>query len=142
MKQVGKNDSIKVHYTCTTDDGLVFSSKETEKPLQFIVGQGSLLQPIEDGVVGMKLNEKKKIKIPRQQAYGEVQKELIQEIDKGLLPENVEVKEGLQLTSKQEDGSEMHFRVTKVMDKSVVIDGNHPLAGKDLEFEIELVEIL
>jgi len=142
MKQVGKNDSIKVHYKCTTDDGLVFSSKETEKPLQFIVGQGSLLQPIEDGVVGMKLNEKKKINIPRQQAYGEVQKELIQEIDKSLLPENVEVKEGLQLTSKQEDGSEMHFRVTKVMDNSVVIDGNHPLAGKDLEFEIELVEIL
>ena len=142
MKQVGNKDSVKVHYTCTTDDGLVFSSMENKKPLQFIVGEGNLLKPIEDGVIGMKLNETKTIKIPHEKAYGEIKKELIQEIDKKLLPKNVEVKEGLQLTSKQGDGPEVHFRVTKVMEKSVVVDANHPLAGKDLKFEIELVEIV
>ncbi len=142
MKKAGKNDSVKVHYTCTTDEGLVFSSKDQDKPLKFIVGKGNLLQPIEEGVVGMELNETKVINIPHQEAYGEVYKELIQEVDKELLPENVEVKVGLQLTSTQEDGSEIHFRVTKVMDNSVMVDGNHPLAGKDLEFAIELVEIV
>jgi len=142
MKKAGKNDSVKVHYTCTTDEGLVFSSKDQDKPLKFIVGKGNLLQPIEEGVVGMELNETKVINIPHQEAYGEVYKELIQEVDKTLLPENVEVKVGLQLTSTQEDGSEIHFRVTKVMENSVMVDGNHPLAGKDLEFAIELVEIV
>lgn len=142
MKKAGKNDSVKVHYTCTTDEGLVFSSKDQDKPLKFIVGKGNLLQPIEEGVVGMELNETKVINIPHQEAYGEVYKELIQEVDKELLPENVEVKVGLQLTSTQEDGSEIHFRVTKVMENSVMVDGNHPLAGKDLEFAIELVEIV
>jgi FKBP-type peptidyl-prolyl cis-trans isomerase 2 len=141
MKRAGKNDSVKMHYTCTTDDGMVFSSKEQDKPLQFIVGKGDLLQPIEDGVIGMELNETKVINIPHQEAYGDVYKELIQEVDKELLPENVAVKVGLQLTSKQDDGSEIHFRITKVMENSVIVDGNHPLAGKDLEFEIELVEI-
>ena len=142
MKQVGKNDSVKVHYKCTTDDGLVFSSKENKEPLQFIVGEGNLLKPIEDGVIGMKLNETKTIKIPHEKAYGHVREDLIQEVGKELLPGNVEVKEGLQLTSKQEDGSEVHFRVTEVKEKSVVIDANHPLAGKDLEFEIELLEVV
>lgn len=141
MKQVRKNDSVKVHYKFTTDDGLMFSSKDNKEPLQFIVGKGNLLKPIEDGVIGMKLNETKTIKIPHEKAYGHVKKELIQEIGRELLPKNVEVKEGLQLTCKQEDGSEVHFRVTKVMEKSIIIDANHPLAGKDLEFEIELIEI-
>jgi len=141
MKKAGKDDSVKVHYTCTTDDGLVFSSKDQDKPLQFIVGKGNLLQPIEDGVIGMSLNETKVINIPHEEAYGDLYKELIKEVDKALLPENVEVKVGLQLTSTQEDGSEIHFHVTKVMENSVIVDGNHPLAGKDLEFKIELVEI-
>jgi len=142
MKKAGKNNSVIVHYTCTTDDGLVYSSREQDKPLQFIVGKGNLLQPIEDGVVGMELNETKVINIPHQEAYGEVYDELIQEVDKTLLPENVDIKVGLQLTSTQEDGSEIHCRVTKVMENIVIVDGNHPLAGKDLEFEIELVEIV
>jgi len=142
MKQVGKNDSVKVHYTCTTDDGMVFSSTENNQPLQFVVGEGNLLESIEDGVIGMKLNETKTIKISHEKAYGAIREELIHEIDKELLPKNVEVKEGLQLTSKQEDGAEVHFRVTQVMESSVVIDANHPLAGKDLKFEIELIEIL
>jgi len=142
MKKAGKNNSVIVHYTCTTDDGLVYSSREQDKPLQFIVGKGNLLQPIEDGVIGMELNETKVINIPHQEAYGEVYDELIQEVDKTLLPENVDIKVGLQLTSTQEDGSEIHCRVTKVMENIVIVDGNHPLAGKDLEFEIELVEIV
>lgn len=141
MKKAGKNDSVKVHYTCTTDDGLVFSSKDQDKPLQFIVGKGDLLQPIEDGVVGMAINETKIVNIPHQEAYGEVYKELIQEVDKKLLPKDVDVKVGLQLTSTQEDGSDIHFRVTKVLENSVIVDGNHPLAGRDLEFQIELLEI-
>jgi len=141
MKQVGKNDSVTVHYKCTTHDGLVFTSKEQDKPLRFTVGKGNLLKPIEEGLIGMKLNETKVISIPHQRAYGDVHKGLIREIDKKLLPENVEVKVGLQLTSTHKDGSEIHFRIAEVMENSVIIDGNHPLAGKDLEFEIELIEI-
>ena len=81
-----------MHYTCKIDDGLVFSSKDQDKPFQFIVGKGNLLKPIEDGVIGMSLNEKKVINIPHQEAYREVFKGLIQEVDKELLPEDVEVK--------------------------------------------------
>jgi FKBP-type peptidyl-prolyl cis-trans isomerase 2 len=141
MKEVKKDDTVKVHFKCKTDDGQIFSSKDNNKPLSFKVGEGRLLKDIESGVVGMKVNEKKTININHEQAYGVVNEELIKEIDRNLLPKDIEPKVGLELFAKEPDGKEIKVRIIKVMENSIIIDANHPLAGKDLEFEIELIEI-
>jgi FKBP-type peptidyl-prolyl cis-trans isomerase SlpA len=141
MKEVRKNDSITVHYTCASDGGMLYSSRESRKPMQFTVGKGKLLRSIENGVIGMKLNETKVIKIPHHKAYGDVQKELVQEVDKSLFPGNIEIRVGHEFTSTHKDGSEINFRVIEIKENSVVVDANHPLAGKNLEFEIEIIEI-
>ncbi len=142
MKEVKKDDTIKVHFRCKTDDGQVFSSKDNNKPLSFKVGEGRLLKDIESGVVGMKVNEKKTINIEHEQAYGAVNKELIKEIDKNLLPKDIEPRLGLELFAREPDGKEIKVRIIKILEDSIIIDANHPLAGKDLEFEIELIEIV
>jgi FKBP-type peptidyl-prolyl cis-trans isomerase SlpA len=131
-----------VHFKCRTNDGLVFSSKENNKPLSFKVGDGRLLKEIESGVVGMKINEKKTINIEHKQAYGPVNGELIREINKNLLPKNLEPKVGLELFAREPGGKEIKVRIVKILENSIIIDANHPLAGKDLEFEIELIEIV
>ncbi len=142
MKEVKKDDTVKVHFKCSTHDGMVFSSKENNKPLSFKVGEGRLLKNIESGVVGMKINEKKTINIDHEQAYGPVNEELIREINKNLLPENIEPKVGLELFAREPDGKEIKVRIIKILENSIIIDANHPLAGKDLVFEIELIEIV
>lgn len=142
MKEVKKDDIVKIHFRCKTDDGLVFSSKDNNKPLSFTVGEGKLLKDIESGVVGMKVNDKKTINIQHEQAYGVVNEELIKEIDKNLLPKDIEPKLGLELFAREPDGKEIKVRIIKILENSIIIDANHPLAGKDLEFEIELIEIV
>ena len=141
MKEVKKDDTVKLHFKCKTNDGQVFSSKENNKPLSFKVGEGRLLKDIESGVVGMKVNEKKTISINHEKAYGAVNEDLIKEIDKNLLPKNIEPKIGLELFAREPDGKGIKVRIIKILEKSIIIDANHPLAGKDLEFEIELIEI-
>lgn len=142
MKEVKKDDTVKVHFKCKTNDGLVFSSKDNNKPLSFKVGEGRLLKDIESGVVGMKVSEKKTININHEQAYGAVNEDLIKEINKNLLPKDIEPKVGLELFAREPDGKEIKVRIIKILEDSIIIDANHPLAGKDLEFEIELVEIV
>ena len=142
MKEAKVDDTVKIHFRCKTNDGLEFSSLENDKPLSFKVGEGKLLKDIELGVVGMKLKEKKKINIEHKKAYGTVNEELIQEINKNLLPKNIEPKVGLELFARDPEGKEIKVRIIKVLETSIVVDANHPLAGKDLEFEIELIEIV
>ena len=142
MKEVKENDSIRMHYTCETDDGLKFSSHNIGQPLEFKVGEGKLLKAIEEGVIGMKKDETKNINIPCGDAYGPVVEELIQEIEKEALPEGLNPEIGMELATQDNEGNEIRVRVAKVMDDSIIIDANHPLAGKDLIFEIELVEVL
>ena len=142
MKKVQQNDSIKLHYTCKTEDGLKFSSDDTGRLLEFKVGEGKLLKAIENGVIGMEVEEIKIIKIPFNEAYGPVQKELMQEISNNDLPENLKPKIGMELISKNPNGEEFKVRVAKVLENSIIIDANHPLAGKNLEFEIKIAEIL
>lgn len=141
MKEAKKHDTVKVHFKCKTNDGYIFSSKDNNKPLSFKVGEGRVLKDIESGVVGMKVNEKKTINIDHEQAYGSVNEDLIKQIDKNMLPEDLEPKVGLKLYAREPGGKEIKVRIVKVLEKSVIIDANHPLAGKDLEFEIELIEI-
>ncbi len=141
MSQVKMNDTIKVHYTGKLADGQVFDSSENREPLEFTVGSGMLIPGFENGVVDMKVSEKKTIEIPMTEAYGPVNDELFQEVEKAQLPPDIEPEVGLGLMSKATDGSEMPLTISEVREESIIVDANHPLAGKDLTFDIEVVSI-
>ena len=141
MSQVKQNDTVKVHYTGKLDNGQVFDSSVEREPLEVTLGQGALIPGFEKGIMDMKVNEKKTITIPKEEAYGEVQKELFQPVPKENLPQEIKSEVGMGLMAKNPDGSERQLRVAEVNDDHIVVDANHPLAGQDLTFELELVEI-
>lgn len=142
MSQVKQNDTVKVHYTGKLKDGQVFdSSVERGEPIEFTLGQGQLIPGFEKGLLDMKVNEKKTVTIPKEEAYGEPREDLIQEVEKNQLPEEIKPEVGMGLVSKSPDGREMNLIVKDVKEDTIVVDGNHPLAGKDLVFDLEVVEI-
>ena len=141
MSQVKENNTVKVHYTGKLSDGQVFDSSEGKDPLEFTLGQGRLIPGFEKGLMDMKLNEKKTVTIAKEEAYGEVNQDLIQEVQKSELPQEITPEVGMGLVSKSSDGQEMNLQVIEVREESIVLDGNHPLAGKDLTFDLEVVEI-
>ena len=139
--KVEQNKNVSVHYTGKLKDGSVFDSSVDREPLNFTVGEGKLIPGFEQGIVGMGVNEKKLIEIPFNEAYGEVKEELIQEVSKSNLPSDLTPEVGMQLQSNGQDGSTILVTIVKVEEDKVVVDANHPLAGKDLLFDIEVVEI-
>ena len=141
MSQVKENNTIKVNYTGKLSNGQIFDTSEGKEPIEFVLGQGRLIPGFEKGLIDMKLNEKKTIEIAKDQAYGDVNDNLIKEVNKTELPQDMEPKVGMGLVSKSPDGKEINLVVVEVKDESIVIDGNHPLAGHDLIFDVEVVEI-
>ncbi|WP_338731057.1 FKBP-type peptidyl-prolyl cis-trans isomerase [Mangrovimonas cancribranchiae] len=141
MSQVKENDTVKVHYTGKLSNGQVFDSSLEREPLEATLGQGMLIPGFEKAIVDMKVNEKKTVNIPKEEAYGEVNKELFHEVKKEQLPDDIEPQVGMGLTSRAEDGREYQFRIAEVNEDNIIVDGNHPLAGQDLTFELELIEI-
>lgn len=141
MSQVKENNTVKVHYTGKLSDGQVFDSSEGKEPIEFTLGQGRLIPGFEKGLIDMKLQEKKTITIVAEDAYGAVRSDLIQEIPKTELPQDIIPEVGMGLVSKSSDGKEMNLLVAEVKTDSIVLDGNHPLAGKDLIFDLQVVEI-
>lgn len=141
MNQVKENNTVKVNYTGKLSDGQVFDSSEGKEPIEVTLGQGQLIPGFEKGLIDMKLNEKKTITIAKEEAYGEINEDLMQEVKKTELPQEITPEVGMGLVSKSPDGQEINLRVVEVKDESIVIDGNHPLAGKDLIFDLEVVAI-
>lgn len=141
MNYVKPNDTVKVHYTGKLANGKVFDSSLEREPLEFTMGQGQLIPGFEKGVLDMKVKEKKTVEIPFADAYGPRKEEMVQEISKDQLPPEITPEVGMGLVSTNPDGQQMQLTVTEVKDSSVVLDANHPLAGEDLTFEIEVVEI-
>lgn len=141
MSQVKEKDTVKVHYTGKLNNGQIFDSSLEREPLEFTLGEGMLIPGFESAVIDMKVNDKKTVEIPVNEAYGDVQKELFHKVEKAQLPQDMEPQVGLGLVSKGEDGSEHQFRIAEVNEDHIVVDGNHPLAGQDLVFDLELVEI-
>jgi FKBP-type peptidyl-prolyl cis-trans isomerase SlpA len=141
MSTVKANDTIKVHYTGKLNDGRVFDSSVEREPLEFTLGQGQLIPGFEKGVIDMAVNEKKTVHIPFAEAYGERREEMMQEVPKNQLPPEIKPEVGMGLVSQTPDGNEMRLTVAEVKDESIVVDANHPLAGQDLTFEIEVLEI-
>lgn len=142
MAQVKKGDTVNVHYTGKLKDGTVFDSSADREPLQFTLGEGQIIPGFEQGVIGMKPGETKTVDIPADKAYGPHRKELVLVVNKSKIPAHLKPEVGQQLKLNQPDGRAVPVRVTNVSESKVTLDANHPLAGKDLTFEIELVEIV
>jgi peptidylprolyl isomerase len=142
MTQAKNNDSVKVHYTGKLKDGTVFDSSQDRNPLQFQLGQGQIIPGFEQAVMGMSPGESKTVNIPSNQAYGPRLEELIQEVPRQQLPTDMEFQVGQRLQLGQEKEQPMIVEVTEVTDASITLDANHPLAGKELIFDIELLEII
>ena len=141
MSTVKEKDTVRVHYTGKLANGDVFDSSVDKEPLEFTMGEGQIIPGFENGLLNMAVNEKKTIEIPMVEAYGPHSEELIQEVPKAELPPEVKPEVGMQLMSKLPDGREIPLVVTEVTDDKITVDANHPLAGKDLTFDLELVEI-
>ncbi|MBN2463768.1 MAG: peptidylprolyl isomerase [Dehalococcoidia bacterium] len=135
-------DTVQVHYTGKLADGTVFDSSVERGPLEFTVGSGQLIEGFDNAVLGMKVGEKKTVTIPVDEAYGPHRDEQVVEISREKLPSDLTPEVGQQLVMTQSDGTEIVVVITEVSDETITIDANHPLAGKDLTFEIELVKIL
>lgn len=141
MTQVKENNTVKVHYTGKLADGHVFDSSEGKEPLAFKLGEGRLIPGFEKGLIDMKVNEKKTINIAIEDAYGIPREDLLVEVQKTELPPDMTPEVGMGLVSRTPEGQEMNLLVVEVKEASVILDGNHPLAGKELIFDLEVVEI-
>jgi len=142
MSKVRENDVVKVHYTGKLNDGQVFDSSLEREPLQVELGKGQLIPGFEKGLIDMAVNEKKTIRIDKNEAYGEINEALFHKVSKSELPEDIKPIVGMGLVGSNADGSQQQFRIAKVETEDIIIDANHPLAGQDLVFDLELVEIL
>ena len=147
MAQAKQGDTVKVHYTGKLTTGEIFDSSESCEgecacePLRFTIGEGEVIPGFETAVVGMSPGEAKTVTIPVDQAYGERVEQMVAEVEREFLPEGVEPQVGHQYEVTQEGGEVFSVTVTAVTDKTVTLDANHPLAGRDLVFDLKLVEI-
>ncbi len=139
---VKENDTVQVHYTGTLDDGEVFDSSAAGDPLQFTVGRGEVIPGFEKGVLGMEAGEKKKLHIPCAEAYGEYNPDMVIEAPLDQVPTDLEPEVGARLEVGGVGGEVLRTTVTKITDTHIYLDANPPLAGKDLNFELELVKII
>jgi FKBP-type peptidyl-prolyl cis-trans isomerase 2 len=135
-------DQVQVHYTGTLADGTVFDSSAGRDPLEFTIGSGQVIPGFDKAVEGMKVGEKKTVAIPAEEAYGPHLDGMLVEVPRDKLPSGQTPEVGQRLVVAQPDGRQAIVTITSVSDNTVTIDTNHPLAGQDLTFEIELVKIL
>jgi peptidylprolyl isomerase len=132
--------TAKIHYKGTLDDGSVFDSSEGKEPLTFEVGSGTLIPGLESAVRDMDVGETKTVRLDPHDAYGDVRDELIVRVPKERFPSSIEPEPGLAIQVQTEQGV-LPARILDISDEAVRIDANHPLAGKDLTFEVSLLEV-
>ncbi|MCK9594162.1 MAG: peptidylprolyl isomerase [Candidatus Omnitrophica bacterium] len=135
-------DKVKVHYTGKLEDGRIFDDSLKREPLEFKIGEKHLLEDFEQAVIGMKAGEWKTIKIPADRAYGQPRQEMFLALDRDQLPKDLKLSVGQQLQISQDENMPLIVTVNEIAETKVVVDANHPLAGKDLVFDITLQEIL
>ena len=140
--QVKKGDVIRVHYTGTLNDGSQFDSSVGRSPLEFTVGAGQMIAGFDAGVVGMSVGEKKTIQIDPDNGYGQKDPNAIIEFPASNVPEGMQVEVGMKLNLQNQYGQPVPVEVIEVKEEGIIMDANHFLAGKDLIFEVELVEIV
>lgn len=141
MTQAKSGDTVKVHYTGKLEDGTVFDTSVEDEPLEFTVGSGMVIPGFEQAVVGMAPGETKVEKITADEAYGPYQQEMVMQVEREAMPADFEPEVGQQLEIQRPGGEVIQVVITDVNEGAVTLDANHPLAGMDLIFEIELLEI-
>ena len=142
MAQAKAGDTVKVHYTGKLDDGTIFDTSADRDPMQFTIGEGQLISDFEQAVVGMSPGESKTVQIPSENAYGPHHEEMIMVVDRSEFPKDLEPKVDQMLQVRRQDGHTFAVKVTDVSENKVTLDANHPLAGQDLTFDIQLSEIV
>lgn len=142
VKIAGKGDTIKVHYTGKLEDGHVFDTSKEGDPLEFVIGTGDLLKDFEDATIGLVVGQSTTVQIPAENAYGPYREDLLLVVPKEHLPSEIEEKVGATLFIECEDGASLPVTIKEIDEETVTLDSNHLLAGKDLIFDIELIEIV
>lgn len=141
MSKAKSGDTVKVHYTGTLEDGTLFDSSRERDPLEFTIGGKQVIPGFENAVVGLEEGEKTSITIPPSEGYGEYDEKLRFVFDKSQFPSDLELKPGLRLNMQGEGDKVAVFTVVDILGDEVILDGNHPLVGRTLLFELELIEI-
>jgi len=141
MAKAKNGDTVKVHYTGKLENDEVFDTSTDRQPLQFTLGEGGVIPGFEQAVLGMEPGESKTANIPADQAYGPYREEIIRTVNREQLHPDLELEVGQHLQSRSEDGQTFIVTVVNISEANVTLDANHPLAGKDLHFDIELLEI-
>jgi peptidylprolyl isomerase len=141
MRQAKNGDMVKVHYTGKLENGEVFDTSKDRQPLEFTIGDGDLIPGFEEGIIDMEIGETKSITIPSEKAYGPRKEELVVKVTKDNFPDDITPVTGHQLQVKQKDGNLINLTITGIDEDTVTLDANHPLAGYDLIFDVELMEI-
>ena len=142
MSAAKSGDTVHIHYTGKLEDGTQFDSSEGRDPLEFALGGGQVIPGFDSAVEGMAVGDKKSVTIQPEEAYGPRHDQLIQDVPRNQLPDDMTPAVGMELQAQNETGEVMRFSITAVADETITVDGNHPLAGKALNFDIELVAIV
>lgn len=142
MSQAKSGDTVRIHYTGTLDDGTEFDSSAGREPLEFALGGGQVIPGFDSAVDGMAVGDSKTVTISPDDAYGQRHEQLVQQVPRNTLPDNIEPAVGTQLQSQSPDGQVMNLVIVEVEEESITLDANHPLSGQALTFAIELVEIV
>ncbi len=140
MTAVKAGDTVRIHYTGTLADGTTFDSSEGRDPLEFTVGSGQIIPGLDAALPGMEVGEQKKVEVAPDAAYGQKDPEAVQPVPRTDIPDHIPLDIGTQLQVQDGSGRVAQVQVAEVTDETVVLDMNHPLAGENLTFDIELVE--
>ena len=141
MSNAKSGDTVKIHYTGKLDDGTEFDSSAGRAPFEFVLGSGQVIPGFDNAVEGMAVGDSKNVRIEPADAYGPRHDQLVQEVPRSALPDDLEPQVGMGLQSQSPDGQVMMLTVTEVSDENITVDASHPLAGQSLNFDIELVSI-
>lgn len=142
MTQAQTGNTVRVHYTGKLDDGTIFDSSLGSDPIEFVIGDHQVIPGFEDGVLGMQVGDTKTILIPFDQAYGEYDEDLLLQVPREQFPPNIEPEVGEALQLRQPDGQIVTVVISDVTDVLITLDANHPLAGENLTFDLELAAIV
>ena len=141
MTQVQSGDTVRIHYTGTLADGSTFDSSAGRDPLEFTVGSGQIIPGLDRALPGMEVGQKKRVEVTADDAYGQPNPDAMQAVPRSEIPAEIPLDIGTQLQVQTPSGQVMPVTVAEVTEDQVTLDANHPLAGQDLTFDIELVEI-
>ena len=142
MAQASSGDTVRISYTGKLTDGTVFDSSEGRDPLEFVIGENTIIPTLEAACVGMEIGETATVDVAADNAYGPHHPDAVQTVERSMIPQEVDLTVGAQLQATAPDGQTLVLTVAAVEGEQVTLDGNHPLAGQDLSFDIEMVEIV